>query len=472
MRDAPDRLASPTLTLEGGSGVPFWSTTVARSAAAELVGELAADVAIVGGGLTGLWSAIRIADADPAARVVVVEAETVGWGASGRNGGVCDSSLTHGILNGLRHFPDEFAYLDRAGVENLRALGEFVRTEGIDCDFEATGKLIVAAQPYQVRELDELIEVSSAHGIELQRLSATEARDRLESPGWQGGALVGPDRTAIVNPAKLCQGLRRAAERRGVTVFERTRVGSVERVGGGVVLRTPRGFVRARRAVIATSAYSAWHRRLSLLFVPVYDYALVTRPLTESEVAAVRWRGRTAVRDSGNRFHYARLTADDRVLWGGYDAVYYPGSRIRPEYDHSPTTFALLAAQFREAFPALAHVTFEYGWGGPIDTTTRFMVTFGRLAGGRVVYALGYTGLGVAAARWAGGIVRDLVLDLDSDDVRLRFVRSSPLPYPPEPLRNPLVRVVKREIERADEREGRRSILLRALEAAGIGFDS
>jgi glycine/D-amino acid oxidase-like deaminating enzyme len=176
--------------------------------------------------------------------------------------------------------------------------------------------------------------------------------------------------------------------------------------------------------------------------------------------------------DSNNQFHYFRLTTDDRILWGGYDAIYHRGTGVDPAYDVRPATFDRLAGHLFRAFPQLAGLRFPYRWGGAIDTTSRFTVTFGQTMGGRVTYALGYTGLGVGASRWSGGVVRDFILRPDSPLLRLDFVRSAPFPFPPDPLRSAAVELVRRELDRADRNEGRRGLLLRTLDALGIGFDS
>jgi glycine/D-amino acid oxidase-like deaminating enzyme len=244
-------------------------------------------------------------------------------------------------------------------------------------------------------------------------------------------------------------------------------------VATGVFVTTAGGAsVRADHVVVATSAYSGWLRRLRRLFVPVYDYVLVSEPLEPEERASIGWVRRQGLSDSNNQFHYFRLTADDRILWGGYDAIHYFGSRVDPELDQRPATFDKLEAQFFRAFPQLEGLRFPYRWGGAIDTTTRFTVTFGQTMGGRVTYALGYTGLGVGASRWAAGVVRDLILRPDEDRLRLRIVEDAPVPFPPEPARSLAVNLVRRELERADGNEGRRSLLLRTLDELGIGFDS
>jgi glycine/D-amino acid oxidase-like deaminating enzyme len=438
-----------------------------------LISDDTADVVIVGGGFTGLWTAIALTDTDPALRVVVLEAETVGYGASGRNGGFCSASLTHGLANGIRHFPDELAFLEREGVANFRGLVDFTREHAIDCDLEETGILDVADRPHQVEEFRAWVDEAAAWGENLEFMDGEQIRAEVHSPQWLAALHRPPGRDAILDPAKLVQGLARVCEERGVVVRERTRVTNVERHAGRVRVRAAGGrSVVAGHVVVATSAYSGWLRRLSAHFVPVYDYALVSDPLSAHELAAIGWRRRQGMADANNQFHYFRLTADDRILWGGYDAIYHFGNGVGPKFDRRPTTFTKLEAQFRVTFPQLADVGFPYRWGGAIDTTSRFTVTFGQALGGRLTYALGYTGLGVGASRWAAGVVRDFILHPDSDLLRLRFVQSRPIPFPPEPLRSAAVQAVRWELDRADRNEGRRGLLLRTLDALGIGFDS
>jgi glycine/D-amino acid oxidase-like deaminating enzyme len=198
----------------------------------------------------------------------------------------------------------------------------------------------------------------------------------------------------------------------------------------------------------------------------------MTEPLSATQRASIGWLGREGMSDAGNQFHYFRQSVDGRILWGGYDAIYHRGNRVGPEHDRRPETFDRLARQFVATFPQLDGVRFTHAWGGAIDTTTRFTVTFGDALGGRVHYALGYTGLGVGSSRWAAGILRDLVLRQDSPLLRLRFVTSRPIPIPPEPARTPAVELMRREVIRADQAGGRRSLFLRSMDALGIGFDS
>lgn len=463
--------ALPSPLLAGGSF--WWSSADPPQARRPVRGTRAVDVAIVGGGFTGLWAAIALLDTDPSLRVAVLEADRVGWGASGRNGGFCEASLTHGLANGLLHYPDEIELLEAEGRRNLAGLVDFVAAEGIDAELEATGTLLVASQPHEVAELQAFAELSARNGGSYRFLDRAQVQALQPSPRWLAGVRAGPDQCVMVNPAKLAWGLAAAVERRGGQVFEHSRVTGLRRRAGGVRVHVDGGgVVEADQVLVATSAYSGWLRRLRPLFVPVYDYVLMTEPLTPEQRAAIGWADRFGMSDSGNQFHYFRLSADDRILWGGYDAVYHPGNRVEPAHDRRPATFEVLERHFAATFPQLDGIRFTHRWGGAIDTTTRFSATFGDVMGGRVHFALGYTGLGVGASRWAAGILRDTVLRPSSDLLRLRFVRSTPLPIPPEPLRSPLVGMMRDAVIGADAHGGERGWFLRAMDALGIGFDS
>lgn len=454
-------------------GPGFWLAGASDPTEPGLTQSARTDVAIIGAGFTGLWTAIQLLEVDPALRVTVLEMESAGFGASGRNGGFCDASLTHGLANGIAHFPNEIRELEAEGRRNLAELVAFVAAEGIDCGLEQTGSLSVADQPHQIEELRASADLAREYGIETTFLDRAAVWEEIHSPVFEAGLLSGPDQTVMLDPARLAQGLKHAAIRRGAVIHEHTRVVGVERAPGSVRVLTEAGpTLVAQHVVVATSAYSGWLGRLQRLFVPVYDYVLVSDPLSDAQLESIGWQRRMGISDSGNQFHYFRLTADNRILWGGYDAVYHPGSRVGPELDHRPATYARLEQHFFRAFPQLAGLRFPWRWGGAIDTTSRFMVTVGQTLGGRMTYALGYTGLGVGASRWAGGIVRDLLLNPSADRLQLEMVRSAPFPFPPEPARWLAVELVRRELARADENEGRRGLLLRTLDAVGVGFDS
>jgi glycine/D-amino acid oxidase-like deaminating enzyme len=206
--------------------------------------------------------------------------------------------------------------------------------------------------------------------------------------------------------------------------------------------------------------------------VPVYDYALMTEPLSGEQLDSIGWRSRAGVGDSANQFHYYRLTADNRILWGGYDAVYHYGRRVDPRHDQRPETFDTLAGHFFDTFPQLEGLRFTHRWGGAIDTCTRFSAFFGTALGGRVAYALGYTGLGVGATRFGADVMLDLLEGARTERTRLEMVRRRPLPFPPEPLAWAGIQLTRWSLARADENAGRRNAWLRTLDRVGLGFDS
>jgi glycine/D-amino acid oxidase-like deaminating enzyme len=199
---------------------------------------------------------------------------------------------------------------------------------------------------------------------------------------------------------------------------------------------------------------------------------LVTEPLTSAQLAGVGWRHRQGVADAGNQFHYYRLTADNRILWGGYDAVYYNGGRITAARDQRPATFALLASQFFTTFPQLTGVRFSHAWGGVIDTCARFCAFYGTARGGRLAYAAGYTGLGVGASRFGANVMLDLLGGQPTERTELSMVRTRPVPFPPEPVRSAVIQLTRASIARADRNEGHRDLWLRTLDRLGLGFDS
>ena len=458
--------------LRDAAPVVFWlDDPEAPPPAPRLDGLTTCDLAIVGGGFTGLWSALLAKERNPALDVVVLEARRTAAAASGRNGGFCDASLTHGFANGVSRFPGEIDTLERLGIENLDAIESTVRERGIQCGFERTGMLDVATESWEQAELVEVAEAMRAHGYRVDVLDAEAVRAQVASPSYHGGLWI-HDRTAIVNPARLAWGLRRACLEAGVRIYEDTAVTGLAPRSERIRLTTAFGSIEARRVALATNADRPLLARLRPFILPVYDYVLVTEPLTAAQLASIGWANRQGVGDSGNQFHYYRLTADSRILWGGYDAVYHFGNRVDAELEQRAATFDKLAGHFLATFPQLSGVRFTHRWGGAIDTCSRFCAFWGAGYGGRVAYALGYTGLGVGASRFGAQVMLDLLEGRRTERTALRMVRTRPIPFPPEPLRYGVVQLTRWSLDRADRREGRRNLWLRGLDAAGLGFDS
>jgi glycine/D-amino acid oxidase-like deaminating enzyme len=436
-----------------------------------LEGQTECDLAIVGGGFTGLWSAWLAKQRNPGLDVVILEARHSATAASGRNGGFCDASLTHGFANGLSRFAVELGTLERLGVENLDAIQSTVRDHEIDCNFERTGMIDVATASWQYTELIEVAEAMRAYGYRVDVLDVEAMRAEVASPSYQGGLWI-HDRTAIVNPAKLAWGLRRVCLDAGVRIHENTAVVRLNAETERIRLTSIHGTVLARRVALATNADRPLLKRLRPYVLPVYDYVLVTEPLTPAQLESIGWSNRQGLGDSANQFHYYRLTADSRILWGGYDAIYHFGNRVDTKLEQRARTFDKLADHFFATFPQLSGVRFTHRWGGAIDTCSRFCAFWGTSHAGRVAYSLGYTGLGVAASRFGAQVMLDLLEGRRTERTALRMVRTRPLPFPPEPLRFGVVQLTRWSLDRADHNGGRRNLWLRALDLAGLGFDS
>jgi glycine/D-amino acid oxidase-like deaminating enzyme len=451
----------------------FWlDDLAARTEDAPLTASATADLCIVGGGFTGLWAALHAKADDPARDVVVLEADRIGAGASGRNGGFVIASLTHGLANGLARFPQEMAALERLALANYDGLKADLERHGIDAQLEDTGELLALLEPHELEGAAEEAELARAFGHDVAVLDEAAMRAEVDSPTFRGGVW---DRTGagVLHPGRLVAGMRAATLAAGVNIHEHTPALGIEPAGRDAIeVRTPGGTIRARRALLATSAYPPLLARLRHFIVPVYDYALVTEPLSSAQKAAIGWAHRQAIADGGNQFHYYRLTADDRILWGGYDAVYRRGGPVGPQHDEHEPTFAALSQHFFTTFPQLAGLRFTHRWGGAIDTCSRFSVFFGTAHGGRVAYAMGYTGLGVAATRFGARVALDLLDGRDTEATRLRYVRRRPVPFPPEPLRSGVIALTQRGLAAADRHEGRRGPWLRTLDRLGLGFDS
>ncbi len=461
-----------SLVLEGASSTPVWLDSSRRPAPRpSLVGDTTADLVVVGGGFTGLWAALLALQEQPGRDVVVLEGHRLGWAASGRNGGFCAASLTHGLSNGMQRWPDEMATLVRLGQENLAAIEATITAEGIDCGFERTGELDVAVEPWQVEGLDHEASLARSVGVDVQVLDAAQTRALVSSPTYLGGVLD-PDGVAMLDPARLVWGLAEAIERRGGRVLESTRVLDLLELDGGVVVRTPGGSVRARQVVMGTSAFPSPVRRHRPYVVPVWDHVLATEPLSPTQRDSLGWAGRQGVGDSGNLFHYYRLTSDDRLVWGGYDALYYFGNDLARRRARSARTEAMLADHLLATFPGLDGVRITHAWGGAIDTCTRFCAFWGLTHGDKVASVQGYTGLGVGASRFGAQVCLDLLAGRQNERTELEMVRRKPIPFPPEPARWAGIQVTRRAIARADHRGGKRGPWLRTLDRLGMGFDS
>lgn len=441
---------------------PFWLDDVAPFDTFPSCNEEAnADLAIVGGGFLGLWVALMAKERHPARSVILLEAASIGHAASGRNGGFCSGSITHGEKNGKQRWADEIDQLRRLGLNNIDEFEATLKHYQINCDFERTGNLTVAIEPYQIDELD---------GPAM--LSQEEVRSEVNSPTYLAGRW-NREGTAILHPAKLLHGLTRVATELGVKIFEQSAVAKLALEGYNVVVSVASGaMVRAHQVILATNAYPSLLRRYRRHTISVYDYVLMTEPLNAEQMSSIGWQHRQGISDMGNQFHYYRLSRDNRILFGGYDAIYHYGGHVKAEYEDRDVSYRTLARHFFTTFPQLAGVRFTHRWAGAIDTSTQFCSFYATAMRGRVHYSAGFTGLGVGATRFAANVLLDRCEGLSTERSELRMVRKMPLPFPPEPMRYLAIQLTRWSLNRADHNDGQRNIYLRVLDAFGLGFDS
>ncbi len=426
MRDAFKRMEyrDKGFWLEGGEYVEN----------APLKEDIECDLAIVGGGFTGLSSAYYIKKHDPSMNIALLEAQVIGFGASGRNGGfsmpVEGSELTLHIRSMSREQAKMYTDYSQDCVYNSRKL---VEEEEIDCDFEWVGLMEVARTPFQMKMLER--EVKHYHELghtDIELLDNAALKKYLNS-SWHIGGRRDPV-TAIINPAKMVRGLKTAVDRLGVQIFERTPVIEYH-PGESIELVTPGGRVRARNMIVATNAFSMYLKIKHYRFVPMFTYIILTEPLDDKLYDELGWPGREGMVDKKLFIHYFRLTSDNRLLIGGSDAPYYFGNSVVGRDKHS-RIFEQLERNMHGMFPILKDTKITHRWGGPVAITLDFVPTFGRHAEHHnILYGLGFCGHGVAQGLGAGRILRDLLLEQDTDLVKLPIVHNKLFPIPPEPFR-------------------------------------
>jgi glycine/D-amino acid oxidase-like deaminating enzyme len=440
----------------------FWMSRRPYQPGPRLDGDHAADVVIVGAGFTGLWTAIQLKEADPAAGVVVLEREIAGFGASGRNGGFAMTMVGRNLHDLVRKVGTARAKATHLAMrQTLREIESFCTTAGIDADITHPGVLTVSNGPEQDVRIRQDMAAAERLGLDdFQPLSGRECQDLVRSDQLRMGHFERD--SLLVDPAALTWGLRQAAERRGVRIFEQTPVDSVaEASGRGIEARTSFGTVRADRALIATNAYAHAIPALRRFIFTIYAYIIVTEPLTPAQWERVGWDQRMGIEDKRVYPHFHRPTPDGRILWGGRDAPFCTeGPNPRRESD--PRIFRRLEETFRWTFPQLHDVAIDRGWAGPVCGTINCFASAGFLGRSqRLAYALGYAGHGVGPSHLVGRIARDLLLGSESELLDLPMVSKRPVPLPPGPLRGGVLGLAERVLQRADDQGGDASPLTR-----------
>ncbi len=430
-----------------------------------LAGDLDVDVVVVGGGLTGLWTAFYLAEADPTLRIAVLERDVVGFGASGRNGGWCsalfaasaarlDSTVGPGSGDAMR----------RAMQATVDEVGRVVSTEAIACGFVRGGTVVLARTGVQLRRARDEVAAARARGVDehdLRLLSAAEASARVGATGILGGTYT--PHCATVDPARLVRGLSEAVERRGVAIYEQTEAYAI-RPGA---VETKSGMVRAASVVRATEGYTRTLAGEERTLVPVYSLMIATEPLPDEFWSGAGLANRETFSDHRHLIIYGQRTEDGRLAFGGRGAPYHYGSAIRPEFDRDERVHEALRRTLIELFPALSGFEITHRWGGPLGIARDWFPSVGLDAGSGIAWAGGYVGDGVSTTNLAGRTLRDLVLRRDTDLVALPWVGHRSPPWEPEPLRfvgiNAGLRLAG-SADRAEDRTGRTTWRSRALE--------
>ena len=432
----------------------FWLGRKPYEPGAPLDGDRSADIVIMGGGFTGLWSAIHLKDADPGLDIVVLEREVIGYGASGRNGGFCMTMVERNIAQLMRRVgPEQARAQHLAMVEAVRELHEFCQREGIDAEISAPGLLTVSNGPEQDVRIRKDIEAAEQMGLDdFHYLDGAACRELVRSERVRCGHWE--DVSLLVDPAALSRGLKDAAVRRGVHVFEGTEVESLSALEGRVEARTAAGTVRAERGLVATNAYAHAIPALRKYLFTIYAYITATEPLAEEQWARAGWGKRMGIEDKRIMPHFHRPTPDGRILWGGRDAIYSPEGPNKAR-DRNDYAFGRLHETFYWTFPQLSDVKFEHAWAGPVCGTYNCMASIGWLKGERLMYALGYSGHGVGPSQLAGKMVRDLMLDRKTELLELPMVSLKPTPLPPEPLKGMMIGLGQKILMKVDDSGGR-----------------
>ena len=451
-----------TLDPLGYGATSFWLETCADDLTPRpaLDGSADADVAILGAGYTGLWTAYELLRRDPSLKVTVLEREIAGFGASGRNGGWCAAGLQVSPATLERRFGRAgMTAIEDAVDSGVDEIGRVCAEEGIDAGYVKGGSLVVARGPSQVPAMEDhwASLVAAGRADHYERLDAAAAAERVRIEGALGG--VFGTQYASIHPGRLVRGLARAVERRGGTIHERTAVVDVERGAGSgrlrPALRTMRGELRADTVVLAGEAYLTelrpWHRAL----LPTYSLIVLTEPLTDAQWATIGWRNRECVASYRMSIDYLTRTGDGRILFGGRGAPYRYGSRIEPAFDRDQRTHAMLRRFVEAWFPSLVGIRFSHAWGGPLGFPRDWLPTFSHDPRTGIASARGYTGHGVATANLAGRVLADLITGSRTELTELPLVGHRSPSWEPEPFRWLGVRYVQEALLRLDERAER-----------------
>jgi len=412
----------------------YWMTTRDYTPGPCLAEDIDIDVAIVGGGFTGLSTAFHLKKEQPDMRIAMFESEVIGFGASGRNGGFNMTlfGLTLSITAlrfGKAKAKEAHLYMERA-VDLLKELVDELK---LDCDYEHPGFLRVATSEKYKKRIQHEIELAHKLGIDgIEWLDQDQTREQVNSPMYLG-AWWEP-RCGILNPGKLSWSWADVLRNMGIELYEKTPVTEIKQKPKKIELMTPQGTVRAEKAVLATNAWSHFFPKLKRKQLPVWTHIVISEPLSDEQYQSIGWQNRQGIEDARNLVHYYRLTTDNRIVMGGRDVSVSKGF-YDMDQDDNEQTFEGLRQDVYELFPTLKDIGFTDSWGGPVSVPLDMAPAIGYMGDERVVYSLGCVGHGVSLTHLNGQTIRDLILERKTDLSDVFFVNRTTIPWPPEPFR-------------------------------------
>lgn len=448
--------------------MPFWlDGSQAKDICPPLREDVEADLLIVGGGFTGLWAAVQAKESNPERKIILIEANIVGYGASGRPGAIVSTSLLHDIGNIERTFPEDLDALTRLGTENLAGLIADVERFGIDCDLEHGGELNVAMDEEGIADLRKEYDRKIKYNQEAIMLSRKEVQEQVNSDLFVGG-LWSRANAGTLHPAKLVWGLKRTALKLGVTIHENTALESVSKNGELLKARTTSAnIITAKKILLATNAFAAGHSHIKRRVTTVIDRVIATEPLTKEQMKKVGWNNRQGIYDNRAQLNYMRLTKDNRIIFGGR-LTYRFNNNPDTTLDENSEPFVKLVGAFLKTFPQLEGIKISHAWSGPIALTTRKAVHFQQYHDGQMIYVGGYSGFGVSSTRFGSRIALAILDDLDIPERDLTFAKTKPRIIPPEPFRYIGAKITMHALDTADEKGGWRKPWINFVEKFGF----
>lgn len=446
---------------------PFWlDSKDVPTVEVQLIGKTQAELVIVGGGFTGLWAAILAKEENHERDVLLIESGKVAYGASGRPGAIVSTSLMHGLRNAVRLFPEDIVELERLGKQNMEGFLDSLERYNIDAHQSWGGELTVAIGDERIRDIEEEYELHRRYGHEVTLLGKEQVQAEVNSPLYSA-AVWSKKQSGTVHPARLAWGLKAAAIKLGVRLHEHSPMESMEDNGAAMVIKTHDGEIQSPKVLLCTNAFAAGHAHIKRRVVAIRDRIIATEPLNREQLNSIGWNNRQGVYDTRTQMNYARMTKDDRIIFGGRLAYFY-GGNTDPPGDRVVKPYFRLAGAFHKTFPQLSDIRFTHAWGGPIGLTTRMAVHFQEYCKGKVVWAGGYSGFGVSTSRFGARIGLAKLEKSNSPETKLDFATTMPDRVAPEPFRWIGSKITLYALDTADEKGGWRIHWIRFVRALGF----